>query len=171
MLHWFMPRHTPAAPMTAPSLPAILGPETQASTIESATVDPKDSKDSKANKTNKHTKLSKPILDRSLAQAARKPAAKISRTKRLRSPLQIIPGVGPAAVEDFHRLGITEVAELKGRDPQALYDALTELDGQPHDRCVLYVFRAAVYFASTSRHDPEKLKWWNWKDAPPRKAR
>jgi Pathogenicity locus len=32
------------------------------------------------------------------------------------------------------------------------------------DRCVLYVFRAAVYFASNKKHDEEKLKWWNWKD-------
>jgi hypothetical protein len=36
--------------------------------------------------------------------------------------------------------------------------------GQHVDRCVLYVFRCAVYFASESKHDPELLKWWNWKD-------
>jgi hypothetical protein len=35
------------------------------------------------------------------------------------------------------------------------------------DRCVLYVFRCAVYFASEAEHDPELLKWWNWKDAAP----
>lgn len=28
------------------------------------------------------------------------------------------------------------------------------------DRCMLYVFRCAVYY----EHDPELLKWWNWKD-------
>ena len=28
------------------------------------------------------------------------------------------------------------------------------------------VYRCAVYFASTEDPDPEKLKWWNWKDAP-----
>lgn len=156
MLHWFMPRHTPSAPLTSPSLSANRRPETHTTTDASATVAPENEE---------------PKSERSMAQAARKPAAKKTRSARMHSPLQIIPGVGPAAVEDFHRLGITEVAELKGRDPQVLYDALTELDGQPHDRCVLYVFRAAVYYASTSRHDPEKLKWWNWKDAPPRKAR
>jgi len=34
------------------------------------------------------------------------------------------------------------------------------------DRCLLYVFRCAVYYASTSPelYDIEKLKWWNWKD-------
>ena len=37
------------------------------------------------------------------------------------------------------------------------------------DRCMLYVLRCAVYFASTPRPEPEKLLWWNWKD--PRPAR
>jgi hypothetical protein len=32
------------------------------------------------------------------------------------------------------------------------------------DRCWLYVARCAEYFASEARRDPEKLKWWNWKD-------
>ena len=43
-------------------------------------------------------------------------------------------------------------------------DALSALRGRKMDRCVLYVFRCAVYFASESEHDPELLKWWNWKD-------
>jgi hypothetical protein len=29
---------------------------------------------------------------------------------------------------------------------------------------ILYVFRCAVYCASNENHDPELLKWWNWKD-------
>ncbi|WP_334292712.1 helix-hairpin-helix domain-containing protein [Parasporobacterium paucivorans] len=29
---------------------------------------------------------------------------------------------------------------------------------------MLYVFRCAVYYANEEAHDPEKLKWWNWKD-------
>jgi hypothetical protein len=32
------------------------------------------------------------------------------------------------------------------------------------DPCVLYVFRCAVYYASHEVHDPDLLKWWNWKD-------
>jgi hypothetical protein len=31
------------------------------------------------------------------------------------------------------------------------------------DRCMLYVFRCAVYYAEGGR-EPEKLRWWNWKD-------
>ena len=77
---------------------------------------------------------------------------------------EIIPGVGPSLARDFEDLGFHSVAELKDADPEKLYENLCELRGVPIDRCVLYVFRCAVYFASGSSHDPEKLKWWNWKD-------
>jgi hypothetical protein len=82
------------------------------------------------------------------------------------SDLLDIPGVGPATLGDFHVLGIAEIADLKRRDPQQLYDELCERTGVRHDRCCLYVFRCAVYYATQTRHDPEKLKWWNWKDRP-----
>jgi hypothetical protein len=29
---------------------------------------------------------------------------------------------------------------------------------------MLYVLRCAVYYASTDDPNPERLKWWNWKD-------
>ena len=38
------------------------------------------------------------------------------------------------------------------------------LRGQHQDRCVLYVFRCAVYFATEPAPEPERLKWWNWMD-------
>jgi len=78
--------------------------------------------------------------------------------------LQRIPGVGTAIAEDLVGLGITSVADLRGRDPEALYAQLCTQSGQQVDRCMLYVLRCAVYFASHSHHDPEKLKWWHWKD-------
>ncbi len=80
------------------------------------------------------------------------------------SDLQRIPGVGPSLESSLHRVGIQAVADLRGRDPERLYSELCRHVGAPVDRCVLYVFRCAVYFASESRHDPELLKWWNWKD-------
>lgn len=79
--------------------------------------------------------------------------------------LQRIPGVGPSIAEDLYGLGIHSVSELRDQDPQALYDRLCEQLGQPVDRCMLYVFRCAIYFASHTRHDPQKLKWWYWKDS------
>jgi Pathogenicity locus len=78
--------------------------------------------------------------------------------------LQRIPGVGPSIARDLRGLGIRRVADLAGRSPEALYRALNERRGQRQDPCVLYVFRSAVYFASTARPDPERLKWWWWKD-------
>lgn len=44
-----------------------------------------------------------------------------------------------------------------------MYERLSELQGA-QDRCVLYVFRCAVYYASTPQPEPELLRWWNWKD-------
>ena len=80
--------------------------------------------------------------------------------KRLRA----IPGVGPRLAEELFSLGYTSVPELAGEDPEAMYERLMELHGAHVDRCVLYVFRCAVYFASHTEHDPEKLKWWAWKE-------
>ena len=78
--------------------------------------------------------------------------------------LQRIPGVGKRIAEDLWNLGFRSIAELRDQDPEALYARLCALQGLPVDRCMLYVFRCIVYFASTTRHDPELLKWWNWKD-------
>ena len=78
--------------------------------------------------------------------------------------LESIPGVGPKLSRTLERLGIVEVSDLRGRDPQVMYEALMKLDGCHVDRCVLYVFRCAVYYASHEAHEPDKLKWWTWKD-------
>jgi len=78
--------------------------------------------------------------------------------------LQTIPGVGPNIAEHMWKLGIRSVADLRGRDPEEIYRALGEREGGPVDRCALYVMRCAVYYASHKKHDPEKLKWFNWKD-------
>lgn len=85
-------------------------------------------------------------------------------------PLQVIPGIGPSLAEDLWSLGIRHVSDLKDRDPQALYDRLCLQTKTRQDPCVLYTFRCAVYFASHATHDPEKLKWWNWKDASHKKT-
>ncbi len=78
--------------------------------------------------------------------------------------LSKIPGVGPSIAADLCLLGVRDVAELRGRNPESLYAELCREVGHRVDRCVLYVFRCAVYFASESKPDPELLKWWNWKD-------
>jgi hypothetical protein len=78
--------------------------------------------------------------------------------------LRRIPGVGRSIAVDLWELGLRSVDELRGRDPEALYAGLEALAGRHVDRCMLYVLRCAVYFAETAEPDPERLKWWNWKD-------
>ncbi len=80
--------------------------------------------------------------------------------------LRTIRGVGRTIAEDFWNLGLRRVADLKRQDPQKLYDRLCELQRAKVNRCMLYVMRCAVYFASTRKPKPELLKWWNWKDRP-----
>ena len=48
-----------------------------------------------------------------------------------------------------------------------MYKRLKLMHGMPIDRCVLYVFRCAVYFANEDEHEPELLKWWVWQDRKP----
>jgi hypothetical protein len=61
-------------------------------------------------------------------------------------------------------IGIRSVGQLKGKKPEKLYQKLSAFKATPVDRCMLYVLRCAVYYASNTKHDPELLKWWNWKD-------
>lgn len=82
--------------------------------------------------------------------------------------LQVIPGIGPSLAQDLYSLGIRRVADLKRKNPETLYRRLEKLTRSHQDRCVLYTFRCAVYFAQTPRPKPELLKWWNWMDATPR---
>ena len=80
--------------------------------------------------------------------------------------LMQIPGVGKSISQDLMNIGINSISNLKGKNPQSLYHKSNLLVGQIQDRCLLYVFRCAVYFSETTagERDPEKLKWWNWKD-------
>lgn len=77
--------------------------------------------------------------------------------------LKDIPGVGEKISHALNLVDVHTVEDLRGREPEDLYRRLEEVTGSPVDRCVLYVFRAAVYYAGNEEHDPELLKWWNWK--------
>lgn len=83
--------------------------------------------------------------------------------------LMQIPGIGKSISMDLISIGITAVNDLIGKDPEMIYRQSNAQAGKVQDRCLLYSFRCAVYFAETkkSERDPEKLKWWNWKDNPP----
>ena len=82
----------------------------------------------------------------------------------IKQSLQLIPGVGPKLAQKFHDIGIKRISDLKGKKPEELYSQMCAKQGIQIDRCVLYVCRSSVYFAETENPDPEKLKWWYWKD-------
>lgn len=82
----------------------------------------------------------------------------------MKTDLLQIPNVGKSIKRDFLDIGITCVEDLKGKSPEHLYQLDYQKKKVWSDRCLLYVFRMAVYYAENSSHNPEKLKWWYWKD-------
>lgn len=78
--------------------------------------------------------------------------------------LKHIPGVGANMEQHLRNIGIQRIDDLVGKDPEELYRMDCLEKGFQEDRCVLYVFRCAVYFAEHQQHEPKKLKWWYWKD-------
>jgi len=89
--------------------------------------------------------------------------AAVPATADLRD-LRRIPGVVKSIAGGLLELGYRRVADLAGADPEAMYARRCEQMGVQIDRCLLYTFRCAVYFASATVHDPALLKWWAWKE-------
>ena len=85
-------------------------------------------------------------------------------SKTAKSELEQIPGVGKSIARDLQNIGIHSIADLKSKNPETLYAQSNQFAGMTQDRCLLYVFRCAVYFAGQENPEPDKLKWWNWKD-------
>lgn len=98
----------------------------------------------------------------------------MSKTKDKFSPevelaikdLRKIPGVGKSIAIDLINIGIKKVEDLKGKNPSELYAESNRFAGCVQDKCLLYTFKCAVYFAETpvGKQNPELLKWWNWKN-------
>ncbi len=78
--------------------------------------------------------------------------------------LEKIPGVGKTISGYLNEIGIRKIKGLKGKDPRELYAKSNRKRGFIQDRCLLYVFRCTVYYASNGKHEKKKLKWWNWRD-------
>lgn len=79
--------------------------------------------------------------------------------------LSDIPNIGPAMVADFRNIGIEHPAQLRGKDPYALYERLCTLTGMRHDPCVIDTFISAVRFMEGAPPRP----WWHY--TPERKRR
>ena len=78
---------------------------------------------------------------------------------------QEIPGVGKSISLDLWNMGFRSVRDLQNQDPEELYTRFCIQESTQVDRCMLYVFRCAVYYASNEQHEPQLLKWWHWKDS------
>ena len=87
-------------------------------------------------------------------------AAKEQAMKKFRE----IPGVGKVISRDLWDLGMRSFEDIAKSNPEKMYKDLCMLRQMYIDRCMLYVLRTAVYYASHVRHDPRLLQWWNWTD-------
>ncbi len=85
---------------------------------------------------------------------------------KMKSPLLQIPWIWKVIARDLVEMGFIEVEDLRGQNPEVIYEMVNKLRWSVQDPCLLYTFRCAVYFADTppEKRDPELLKWWNWKD-------
>jgi hypothetical protein len=88
----------------------------------------------------------------------------VMNQKKVLKELQKIPGIGKSISLDLWNLGIREISDLKDKNPALLYEHSNKLAGVIQDKCLLYTFRCAVYFASEQNLNKEKLNWWYWKD-------
>lgn len=79
--------------------------------------------------------------------------------------LRTLPNIGPAIARKLIQIGIERPDDLRGQDPEELYQRLCMADGRRHDPCVLDTFSAAVDFVNGAPARP-------WREySPQRKAR
>jgi hypothetical protein len=81
------------------------------------------------------------------------------------SALTAIPNVGPAIARKLLALDVHGLDDLRGRDPEDLFERLCAQEGRRHDPCLLDTFSAAVAYADGGPPRP----WWEF--SRERKAR
>ena len=69
-----------------------------------------------------------------------------------------LPNVGPSLASDLKLIGINTPAQLKGRDPYALFEALCAATQQRYDPCVIDVFISVTRFMNG---EPPAV-WWQF---------
>ena len=86
-------------------------------------------------------------------------------TAAIPSELTAIPNVGPAVARKLLALDVNGLDDLRGQDPEALFERLCAQDGRRHDPCLLDTLVAAVAYADGGPARP----WWEF--SRERKAR
>lgn len=82
----------------------------------------------------------------------------------MKTDLTLIPGIGEKTKTALQNIGVNCIEDLKGKNPEDLYISDSLKKGYKEDKCQLYLFRMAVYYAENKEVEEEKLKWWYWKD-------
>jgi hypothetical protein len=78
--------------------------------------------------------------------------------------LEDIPNIGPKVAARLRKIGVTEPADLKNKNPLKLYEQLNKKLGRREDSCVLDVFMSAVAYVNGAPARP----WWYY--TPERKT-
>jgi hypothetical protein len=83
----------------------------------------------------------------------------------INTDLTKIPGIGKDMAQHLIAAGYPSIDSLKGQSPDDVYVRDCFAQGIQVDRCALYCYRLAVYYAD---HDgqlpPDKQNWWSWKE-------
>jgi hypothetical protein len=72
--------------------------------------------------------------------------------------LHTLPNIGPAIARKLIQIGIERPDDLRGQDPEELFNRLCVSDGRRHDPCVLDTFTAVVDFVNGAPARP----WWEY---------
>jgi Pathogenicity locus len=72
--------------------------------------------------------------------------------------IEHLPNIGKAVAADLRGIGIRTPAQLRGKDPYALYAKLNRVTGVRHDPCLLDTFIAVVRFVEGGPARP----WWTF---------
>ncbi|PFH11676.1 pathogenicity locus Cdd1 protein [Collimonas sp. PA-H2] len=72
--------------------------------------------------------------------------------------LEDLPNIGKAGAADLRCIGILQPAQLIGKSPLQMYEALCVATGARHDPCVIDVFMSVVRYMEGA----EPLPWWSY---------
>lgn len=76
-----------------------------------------------------------------------------------------IPGIGKNMAQHLMNAGYPNIDSLKGQSADEIYARDCFASGVQVDRCALYCYRLAVYYADHDGALPKnKQNWWDWKD-------